>query len=145
MTHADCHRLLASHLRLHADLLALWRHTALLAQRFPSGDWHSALRGRAPLLERLHSLDAPRLAADTGRALRDIPHDDARASLLRALQGREMAMMENLLALDKLVQAALAAHLQGVVDRLRRARQARSARDCYRWPARRAPRLDHRG
>jgi len=144
MTPADCSKLLARHLRLHANILALRRCTVAIARRFPRGDWPSALAQRRPLIQRLRALDPPALAAATEREMGRL-RNPVLAARLRTLHQRGITMMQRLLLLDEFVQAAFAARLHSAVQGLRRTGRARSARTRYQHFPRRRPRLDHRG
>ena len=129
-------RLLARHMRLHRDLLELWRVTSDAPFSIgPSqmGEW---LARRETLLGSLILHDAPALAAQS-RAACDCAPDHPLVPHLTQLYRQEVRIMETVLRLGDRVRAAGEAQL-GTMERA--ARAAREARDAARSYAARGPR-----
>jgi hypothetical protein len=127
--------LLARHVRLHRHLLALWRHTAALPHAPDPAAWTTWIQQRQRLLANIQACDSPRLAADTYLVLHSAG-DDPLCTVLRALQQRELSLMQSLLSLERLLLRALNARRAALARRLLSAQRAGAACTAYRRPHR---------
>lgn len=137
-------RLVARYLRCQKHLLALCRHTASRPSSADPAGWPQWVEGRQRLLDRLADQDPAGLAAETVAFLR-AAGDRPLASVLRALQGRQLRLAEAISLAERDVEAALKAEIVRLAQPLIVAGRARAARSRYQASSPRGPRLDHRG
>lgn len=123
--------LLARHLRFHRHLLALWRHTTLLANSIGLAEREPWVEQRQRLLTDIQACDGPRLAAET-HALLHSAGDHPLSPLLRALQQRELSLMQSLLSLERVLLRALNAQRLALARRLSSTQRAGAACTAYR-------------
>jgi hypothetical protein len=151
--------LLARHLRFHRHLLALWRHTAMLAHSTRLAEREPWIEQRQRLLANLRACDGPRLTADTHALLHsagDHPLSPSAlcasapcavlrtsvlcTSVLCTLQQRELSLMQSLLSLERVLLRAFNAQRLALARRLLSAQRAGAACSAYRRRGLPAPR-----
>jgi hypothetical protein len=123
-------RLLARHLRLQRDLLALARQTAESPDPAQPGDAARWVAQRQPLLDRLSAHDAPGLAAETVRVL-DAEPAHPLSGVLTTLCERQIAVMQRISSRERLIRSALQMAFTTIGRRLLSARRAFEARETY--------------
>jgi hypothetical protein len=137
----DLCRLLARHLRLHRDLLALADHTGRApiiappsgARMHGHGAWDQWVLARQGLLDLVRAHDGPRLALETTALLQARPAGDGaqwRTCLLDLL-ARELALMQSLSRQERGLAGAMRRQLGAVRKSLLAAGRAGIARHQY--------------
>ncbi len=122
--------LLARHIRLHRDLVGLWRLTCQAPLGAAPGEWERWVERREGLLALLVAHDSPALAAETSAAC-DAAPDHPLAPRLAQLHEGEVRMMDRILRLEKQLLAAGETQLRLMERELCGAARGRGAAQAY--------------